>query len=471
MTALWALNHIGEALVVDAESVVATAGVSSDAAAAYLRTFSLSFGESEQDWFTLAERVRYRPFIDLGDGRYMPTVPGNDLWAMRLVFEAALKGVEAYTSHRGRWLEKTAVRMLAEALSPDEAYEAVHFSYEDDEGNTVTGEIDGLIRLGDTALLVEAKGATLRPGARRGGEALIKHLRENLTKAATQSDKARGALRLGDCFNKDGEELELGEPIREAHPIVVTLDDLSPVAPVIWQLAGTRVMPPGVTIPWVVMLYELEHVCATIEWPAQFVHFLRRRARLNARGGLSATDELDWWMHYLRRGLYFEGEDEIRLASHTDPLDAWVLFDKGIRERPAPKPEMRLDKSTRSALDYLDRERPGGWVAATCTLLEPAGEVRRKLWKEVQKLRRQARERQKVQRMTLFFEETPEPMLICSVVVADSNSQFLLEHLENCVAERVEEHGPQRVLGLGHIVSSKRPYDAFVVFEKAWWEE
>jgi len=231
----------------------------------------------------------------------------------------------------------------------------------------------------------------------------------------------------------------------------------APVAPVLWQLAGTRVMPPGVTIPWVVMLYELEHVCATIEWPAQFVHFLRRRARLNARGGLSATDELDWWMHYLSRGLYFEGEGEIRLASHTDPLDAWVLFDKGIRERPAPKPQMMLDKSTRSALDYLDRERPGGWVAATCTLLEPAGEVRRKLWKDVQKLRRQARERQKVQRMTLFFEETTEPMLICSVVVPDSNSQFLLEHLENCVAERVEEHGPQRVLGLGHIVCSCAP--------------
>jgi hypothetical protein len=361
--------------------------------------------------------------------------------------------------------------MLVEALSPDESYESVDFSYEDEQDNTATGEIDGLIRLGDTALLVEAKGASLRPGARRGGEALIKHLRENLTKAATQSEKARAALRLGDCFKKDGEELKLRERIREAHPVVVTLDDLSPVAPVIWQLAGTRVMPPGVTIPWVVTLYELEHVCATIEWPAQFVHFLRRRARLNAQGGLSATDELDWWMHYLSRGLYFEGEGEIRLASHTDPLDAWVLFDKGIRERPAPKPQMKLDRSTRSALDYFDRERPGGWVAATCTLLEPAGEVRRKLWKDVQELRRQARERKKVQRMTLVFEEAAEPMLMCSVVVPDSNSQFLLEHLEHCVEEQVEQHGSQRVLGLGHIVSSKRPYDALLVFEKAWWEE
>lgn len=473
MSMLWALNRIGEALVVDAGSVSKTADVTASAASAYLKAFSLGFGQPEEDWFTLAEQVRYRPFIDLGDGSFMPTVPGGDLWAMRLVFEAALKDFKPYATHRGRWLETAAVRMLADALSPDEVHESLHFSYSDQDGRVVTGEIDGLIRLGDTALLVEAKGATLRPGARRGGEALITHLRENVTKAATQGEKARGALRIGDCFTKGGAAVELGRPIREAHPIVVTLDDLSSSAPVIWEFAGTRVMPEGVTIPWVVTLHELEHVCATVEWSAQFVHFLRRRSRLNARGGISATDELDWWMHYLTRGLYFEDEDAAgtRLASHTDPLDAWVLYDKGLREEPAAKPGVKLDKTTRSALDLLHAERPDGWVAVACTLLDPASEARHDLWKHVQKMRRRARERQKVQRLTLGFEDAPDPILICSIVVPDTNRQFLAEHLEQCVAERVEQYGLQRTLGLGHVVSSRRPYDALVVFEKAWWEE
>ena len=40
----------------------------------------------------------------------------------------------------------------------------------------------------------------------------------------------------------------------------------------------------------------------------QLVHFLRRRSRLNRLGGLVATDELNWWMLYLKSGLYVEHE-------------------------------------------------------------------------------------------------------------------------------------------------------------------
>ena len=86
----------------------------------------------------------------------------------------------------------------------------------------------------------------------------------------------------------------------------------------------------------------------------------------------------------------------------------------------------------------------------------------------VQKLRRKARERDKVQRFTFVFDEGPEPMLICSVIVPDSEARFVGEHLSACVTERVEEHGMRRVLGLGHVVSSSRPYDALAVVEKTW---
>jgi len=473
MTALWATNHIGEAFVVDGRFVSDRAGVTEAAATAFLDALSVQFGQSDGDWFALAERVRYRPYIDLGNGSFMPTVPGNDLWTLRLLFEKALKDSEPYRAHRGQWLETKALSLLEAALDPDEVHEGLDFSYEDESGTVVEGEIDGLLRLGDTALVVEAKSATLKPGARRGGAALIDHLRKNVTKAATQSDKAREALRRGDCFTKNGKPLALDAQIREVHPIVVTLDDYSSVAPVIWQFAGTRVMPPGTTVPWVVTVYELDLVCATIGWPAQFVHFLRRRARLNERGGLSATDELDWWMHYLEQGLYFEDEDDgpIRLASFTDPLDAWVLYNRGIRKTAAPKPAMKLDKSSVTALEYLHKERPDGWVAAVCTLLEPAGVVRKDLWKRVQQLRRKARERDKVQRATLGFNEGPVEMMIINVVVPDTDSVHVGDHLEACIAERVDEHGLQRVLGLGHIVSSKRPYDALAVLEHAWWEK
>jgi hypothetical protein len=463
------MNHIGEALIVDAASVAADADVEVSVAAAFLQAFSMPFGQSQSDWFATAEQVRYHPFIQLDGGKYLPTVPGNDVWSMRLKFESALKGFEPYNSHRGRWLEESAVRLLSGALGPDEVHLSIDFNFENAKGAAVVGEIDGLLRVGDTALLIEAKGASLRPGARRGGAALIKHLKDNITKAATQTENAREALRRGDCLTKDGQSVQLGQTIREVHPIVVTLDDLSPIAPVIWEFAGTRIMPEGVGLPWLITLYELEHVCSTVEWSAQFVHFLRRRSRLNQRGGLAATDELDWWMHYLLKGLYFEDETApVRLASHTDPLDAWVLYDRGLRRIPAPRPAMKLDRNTRQALDHLHEERPGGWVAAACSLLEPAGDARRTMWKNVEKLRRKARERQKVQRFTYVFDDDPEPMLICNVIVPGADAVHVSDHLEACIAERMSEHGARRALGFGHLVSSRRPYDALAVVERSW---
>jgi hypothetical protein len=253
----------------------------------------------------------------------------------------------------------------------------------------------------------------------------------------------------------------------------VTLDDLSAAAPVLWQFHGTRVMPEGVTIPWVVTLHELDLVASTIEWPAQFVHFLRRRSRVNQLGDLVASDELDWWMHYLLIGLYFEDEvreGSIRLLSHTDPLDAWVLYERGMRRTPAEKPSMRMDKTSRAFLDLVCEERPPGWISAACALLDISFDARKQLWKAVDKLRPLARQRRRPQRCTLGFQSAPDPMMICAVVVPNENRNRLSDVLQDLVETRVSEYGPQRVLGIGVTVGSRRPYDALAVLDRKWWE-
>jgi hypothetical protein len=475
MAAIWGMNHAGDAMLVDADTLAECAGVTRSAAAHYLDALAIPFAQPPGDWFAAAERVRWRPFVDVSDGQYLLTVPGNDLWALRGLFEAALADGQAYQKHRATWLERRAATLLAEALHPDEHHTDVAFSYRDDDGVERHGQIDALLRLGDTALVVEAKGASLRPSARRGGQALIDHLRKHLRKAAEQGTAARAALGSGEgSLTKDGAPVTMGETIREVHPVVVTLDDLSAVAPVIWQLQGSRVMPSDVTTPWIVTLHELEHVCRTVEWPVQFVHFLRRRSRLNQIGHLIASDELDWWMLYLNQGLYFDGsnlpEGPVRVLSHTDPLDAWMLYDKGLRERPAPKPTMRLHDGPRRFLDLLCSERPTAWIAAGCTLLDMNGAARKRLWKDAKRLRRRARERELVQRATYGFEDAPEPILVCWIVVPDDDAEHVGEHLVRCVDERITEHGEQRALGIGSVVSSERPYDALVVVEKRRWE-
>ena len=472
MTAIWAMNNLGDALLLSGDSLALAACVEPTVASAFLSALAQEPGQEDDDWFGLAESLRRCPFINYGPDGFLPTVVGSDLWALRGVFEGALQTVEAYQRHRGRWLEETAAARLAKSMAPDHLYLSVEYAYDGEHGERLEGEIDALLLCGDAAIVIEAKGATMRPGARRGGEAFIRHLRDNLTKAAEQGTRARQALATPGSIRKDGAPLAL-PTVREVHPIVVTLDDLSAVAPVLWEFQGTRVMPDGVTIPWVVTLHELDLIAGTIEWPAQFVHFLRRRARLNQIGQLSASDELDWWMHYLLKGLYFEDDADAgptRLLSHTDPLDAWVLHDRGLRRTPAAKPSMLLDKKSRAFLDLISEERPPGWIPAACALLDLNHEARKCLWKAIDKMRPQARQRALPQRCTMMVEPGPDPMIICAVVVPNDHAPYLTQVLADLVDARVTEHGPQRVLGIGATVASRRPYEAVSILDRSWWE-
>lgn len=466
--ALWALNHLGDALCFSAADLAQHGGVDVREAEGLLAALSTSFA-SELDLFAAAEHVRDHPYIDAGDGTFFCTVPGNDLWALRRLFERALTNGEQYQRHRGRWLERRASDLLAEPLSPNEVWHNVRLMPKG--GGAQLGEIDVLIRVGDTALVIEAKGASLRPGARRGGESLVDHLKKHLGKAASQGSLALQALRREidvDLRDQAGKLLDAGG-IREVHPIVVTLEDHSAVSPTLWQIAGTEVLPDDVSIPLVLSVYELEHLARLIEWPPQFIHYLRRRSRLNDRADRLATEELDWWMLYLQTSLYFEHEaigPVRRYLSQTDALDAWVLYDQGIRRRAARKPRQRLDQHSRTFLTALSKERPPGWIAAGCSLLDVSDESRRALHQELRTARRTARSKGNVQRGTRGFEEIPGDLLISWVVVPDNGASVLSEHLADYVEERLAEWGLQRVLGIGLTASSRRSYDALLVLER-----
>lgn len=160
ITALWAMNHLGDALLLDGDSLAEAAGIEPGAAAAFLSALSLASGHKNDDWFRLAEAVRFRPFVDFGTDGFMPTIVGNDLWALRGTLEHALKNDDAYTRHRARWLEERAAEVLAQPLQPDEVHLSVDYAYDAEVGSRITGEMDALLLCGDTAIVIEAKGAT-----------------------------------------------------------------------------------------------------------------------------------------------------------------------------------------------------------------------------------------------------------------------------------------------------------------------
>jgi hypothetical protein len=75
-----------------------------------------------------------------------------------------------------------------------------------------------------------------------------------------------------------------------------------------------------------------------VEYAAQFPHFLMRRRRLNESKVVRASDELDFFVFYLHRGLYFDDElaepdrpDYVGIDSMTDDVDAYYSYLRGRR--------------------------------------------------------------------------------------------------------------------------------------------
>lgn len=91
LTALWALMHAGDAMILDPDSLANGASVPIVVAHTYMQVLSTQFSQTGA-LFDIAERVRFAPYLPVSGDCFFLTVPGNDLWALRPLFERALKG-------------------------------------------------------------------------------------------------------------------------------------------------------------------------------------------------------------------------------------------------------------------------------------------------------------------------------------------------------------------------------------------
>ena len=68
LTALWALNTLGDASLLTPRALGEASGVSEDVAACYIAALSQGLDQPEDDWFSMAQSVRAKPFIELVKG-------------------------------------------------------------------------------------------------------------------------------------------------------------------------------------------------------------------------------------------------------------------------------------------------------------------------------------------------------------------------------------------------------------------
>jgi hypothetical protein len=477
----WAGLQTGTTMQFTSDELARFAGVSEAATEAFLGRFSVAFGEFEVlDRPPNLEDFRDRPLLDDGTGNYICISPPNLHWALRAGFENALKDAgdapfARYERHRSSVAERRAVEALAGSLRADWAHSGLHYEITED-GQLKRPELDGLVRHDSALFIVEVKAAGMRPSARRGApDALRDWLRDELAKAGRQVRRTRDALLAESgpppLFDSKGRSVSLDlTGIHHVVEVVVLLEDLPAIAPQTWRLADAGLLPRA-PVPWTVSLHELEVICEVVSRPLELVHYAQRRQRLDEHRRAWAVDELDYFMHYILSGLYWpapeDGEDvaPVHLLSHTDKLDAYMMFKHGKRTRRAKRPAPKHHRKVAALLDCLDELDSPGRLDVGLVILDSDQPSRRRIAADLSSLRAiSAKDGMPHDRSFFFGQEYG----VTIMTVPPSERTELLPMLQSYCLLKKHQARADKWIGFGGFAGPREPFQHAVILLDPW---
>ena len=231
--------------------------------------------------------VRSRPLIMLSSGEwawYRPVdfVHGVFDWALEVSSDAS-NLLKRFDAARQRIAERLPAEVLTEVFG-----ERVHsnLNYPTDDA---PAEIDVLVTLPATNIVVECKGGRFSPQGRRAAPKRVeKHAKELIEKAADQNVRAISALESGLPFTKKGVPV-VAEQEATNLPIVVTFDRVDPF--------GTHLGSPSnqdrQQRSWVVALADLIMITEVLPSPVEFYAYAALRVDMVREGKTLVIVEAD----------------------------------------------------------------------------------------------------------------------------------------------------------------------------------
>ena len=322
----------------------------------------------------------------------------------------------AYSNHRGRFLETRLSEILARFLPQAELLENINFRTSDNR----RGEADVVLLLGDVAIIFEAKAGTIfKLGETVTVPKFRKRLHQNIARASKQVEKMRHVIEETKCIQLErGQPIDLSE-IREVHTVIVTLDDLLDLSAQPLDLVDAKILEKEDQLPWVVSLGDLQLILDLIGEPSELLVYLRRRRDPVIARKYWSTDELDLFQMFRRTGLWAEDEADADIPelvmSMTSDVDAWFYGD--AESQPVMKETPLLRYVRQSRMKELSH-----WFEFGATLLSIDENSQEVILDGIRKLVDKTRADFMPHDLTLFFEDRPPNQPGCLVVFRSKGS-------------------------------------------------
>jgi hypothetical protein len=461
---------VGQLFSLSAAELARSAGETTEAANAFCGLLSQPFGQLPRSWPALPTPMRHRPMLDDGCGEYMIAAPPLLRRGLRYSLAAALNPALAapvagekhvytrYLERRSKLLEVRGIAPLERFLRPTVTYRNLWFRVRGAE--PCEGEIDGVLLIDGTAIVIQAKSAPTRIDAVAGdADEFKKALHPIVTEAMRQHDDARVAL----CARRD--TVEFWEMVNghrvnveipdlsgvEILPVTLTLEDLSGCASLSWELPDAALATGG-ELPWIVGVTPLEMMIWLLDFDAQLIQFLRRRSLLNESRNLDAADEIDIFLEYLHNWLdvvYAPSEqDGVRMmllppARFTE-LDDWLRA-QWLGDMNVQPPRQVLNDGLRALLTKLEHDRPSGWLEVSVALLDCSAQARKQIGASARRML--AGKQRKTVGTTADVTPTGEKLAI--MLLGESNRTPIEDAraTEECL-DKARAHGQTKLIAL-----------------------
>ena len=361
-------------LVFQVDDVAEKSGACADRVKKILDFFSVEFGCQPDDYriFDSAHVLKEKPIVR-ADNQYLYATPGALVWAIKPELEKAINPDigelgdkifwESYQKQRGDYLEEESLGLLEHAFPFAEIHQGVDYNATID-GAEKRYELDGLILCDRTVIFVEMKAGAFSKGGRKGQNGRFrKEVNKILRHAHQQGSRAQEYYDQTDVpkfFTKNGKVIELDKSwVLRTCIFTVSLDSLDFLQSSTDLLAQAGMLAEG-TLPWAVSLGNLRVIVEMTEFPTQLLHYVMRRLEAASLNKIMANDELDWFIHYLEMGLYFELDECDKFSklvldpSRTSVFDDFYNHQLGVRETPAEKPVQAIPKNIRDVIHGLE---------------------------------------------------------------------------------------------------------------------
>lgn len=343
----------------------------------------LSF-KRDKGWPTNDSIIYEKPLIEF-NGNYYCYTPQVLIRNLQTIIEKWINAKDPkyyktkYSKKRSEYLEKKSIEYFTKMLPGAETYNNLFYRVEENEESRV--ETDGLVIFDENLFIIEAKAGSLAVSARRGSLKAIKtNLKKLIKESYEQALRTKNYIETADQpkFEYENGEIALiidnKNNFKQIYLVNVTLESLNHLQTNLNSIKSLNLIE-GTEWPWSVFIDDLRTISDIIEFPTEFLTFLQRRIRANDYPQFHSADEIDYFMFFLKHGLYFENgiledADLFIPQGYTEDLDRYYDYLAG-RVTSGKKPQLEiLENELKQIIELIEKSNKQGFTRITTNLIK-----------------------------------------------------------------------------------------------------